>query len=251
MLDSKAYGQAYGYIEYKKARDYSDLITAFANDLEQVEIDYLKYGYPKRKRKFDSSNAEEAELHKICTPNERHIDVAFDHLKDFVINPNEPVIIQKFYDFRIKSWNDTPANRLENKIENSKRIIEWFQEEYGVVLRKSYYYENCAIYVGNGNYAKLPKDANYTLIAQILFRDIHKEWKETDIIYELSLLKQITPHTAEYDQLFKTSVKRMVQHINDNVAKAANEKIKLLNHTNKTVSFNLDLFHQIDRVLAQ
>lgn len=251
MLDTKAYNQAYAYTEYKQAKDYSDLLTAFANDLSQVEVNYSLYGYPKRKRKFDLTDKKQAELHTVCRPVERHIDVAFDHLKDFSVNPNEPAIIQKIYDKRIAGWNDTHANRLECKIENSKEIIRWYQNEYGVVLRKSYYYENGSIYVGNGVYAVLPKDANYTLLAQILFREIHREWSELELLHELASLKGITTHSAEYDELYETSIKRMVQHINKKVAAASkDDKLKLLIYANKSVRFNLNLFKLIDRVVA-
>lgn len=145
MLSAKAYNQAYGYREYREAKDYSDLLTAFANDLQQVESNYVLYGYPGRKKKFDSDNREQTELHSICAPVERHIDIAFEHLRDWLILPTESQAIQRIFDKRIEGWNDTYANRLENKIDNSKAIIKWFQDKYPIILRRSFYLENESI----------------------------------------------------------------------------------------------------------
>lgn len=250
-MGTKAYNQAYSYKEYKEAEDYSDLLTAFAHDIELVEADYRKYGYPDRKRKFDLSDNEEAYNHSITAPVERHIDIAFDHLRDWVVRPDEEAHIQKIYNKRIKGWNDSTANRVENKIENAKEIIAWFQKEYPIILRRSFYFEEKAIYVGNGNYAFLPKGSNYCYIAKILFMDIHRHWTESEIIYELALLKNITPHTKEFDDLKKVSIKRSCQLINNKVSESIGGETVLIIYSKQSVSFNLSLFRQIDRTISK
>lgn len=248
MLSAKAYSQAYSYKEYKEAEDYSDLMTAFANDIEQVEENYLKYGYPNRKRKFDPKDREEAERHSICRPYESMLDTSVDHLMDFVPSPAEPPAIKKIYEKRINGWNDTHANRLETKIENAKQIIAWFQKQYPIILRKSFYYEDSFIYVGNGQFAKLPTNSNYDLLAKILFRDIHKVWTEDELIDELAHAKRISLETEEYYELKKTSLKRSCQLINDKVSDKNGKPTKLILYSKQSIRFDLELFHQIDRV---
>ncbi len=252
MLSADAYEKSYGDEKYREAKDYTDLITALAGDLEDVEATYERKKYGKRKRKFEKSDHRESEFHQSALPLEYQLDTAINSVKTFIPSPQEEVFIGRVYKKCYKlGWNYTPANRLELKIRNVRRIILWFKGRYSMELRKRYWYEDGAIYIGDGKYVGLPDDTFTSAIAKILFRNPSVEWRIPDLIDEIAMEKGIALHSPEFDVVEYGLVKRCCQTINDKVSTTKGQKVRLVDCKVSRVKLNTKLFHILDRITTE
>ncbi len=252
MLSPDAYEKSYGDQKYLEARDHTDLITALAEELEDIEAEYAYRKYDKRKRSFDKNDADQSTLHATALPLEYQLDAAVKSVQSISPAPREKSLIDKTYKKHLKvGWSNTAANRLELKIRNTRRIILWFKNSYSIELRKRYWYEDSSIYIGYGKYADLPENTFTSSLAKLLFNDPRKIWLMSDLIDELAKDKNITFETREYDDIDYLLIKRCCQSINDKVSAVKGSKIKLVDCTISRVKLNTKLFHVLDRITVE
>jgi len=252
MLGADAYRTSYSDIKYREAKDHTDLLTALAGDLQDVEDDYNKFNFQTRKRTFDKNDQKENAYHQAAGLMEQHLDTAIKSLCIFLPTPHEQSTVERIYKKNKKiGWNDTSANRLELKIRNTKRIILWFKNEYSMVLRKRYWFENNSIYVGGHGHVPLPEDTFTTVVAKILFKNPDKIWPMADFMDAIAKEKDIPVSSIDYDEIDYSLVKRCSQAINDKITDANGFKTKLVVCIKSQVRLNTTLFHILDRITTE
>jgi len=252
VLGPDAYRTSYSDIKYREAKDHTDLLTALAGDLQDVEDDYERFNFQTRKRTFDKNDHQEDTRHRTAGFIEQHLDSAVKSLCVFLPAPHEQETVEKIYKKHRKlGWNDTPANRLELKIRNTKRIILWFKNEYSMILRKRYWFENNSIYVGGHGHVPLPDDAFITVIAKILFKNPDKIWPIADFMDAIAKEKGIPVSSTEYDEIDYPLIKRCSQTINDKITDANKDKTKLVVCIKSQVRLDTTLFHILDRITTE
>lgn len=252
MLGTDAYEKSYSDTKYREAKDHTDLFTALAGELEDIEAEYNRRGYAKRQRTFNISDSKEATFHATARPLEYQLDSAVRSVENFLPAPHEKDFVVRTYKRSQKvGWNNTHANKLELKLRNVRRIIIWFKDRYSMELRKRYWFEDSSIYVGGYGHVPLPEDTFTALIAELLFEDPKKIWPMSDFIDAIAVRKGVTLYSTDYEAIDYLLVKRCSQAINDKIEIAKGSKTKLVVCMKSQVKLNTKLFHILDRITTE
>ncbi len=252
MLGTDAYEKSYGDTKYLEAKDHTDLFTALAGELEDIEAEYTRRGYAKRQRKFDKSDLREATFHATARPLEYQLDSAVRSVENILPAPHEKDFVSRTYKRNQKiGWNVTHANKLELKLRNVKRIIIWFKDRYSMELRKRYWFEDNSIYVGGHGHVSLPEDTYMAIMAELLFKDPKKVWPMSDFIDAIAAKKGVTLYSTDYEAIDYPLVKRCSQALNDKIEAANGIKTKLVVCMKSRVKLNISLFHVLDRITTE
>ncbi len=247
-LNTDTYEIAYSDEEYRDADDYSDLITALANEYEHCyERFYKEFKLDKRKKKIGNDD-DQRTLHKIALQIEVGLDSSTRQFFAHILAPDQTFMNESYFnkDFVKADEDKSSANTLQNKFVEIRKFIDAFQNRHKLELRKSYRYMHDRLYYTPSKYVKFNQHSKPSALLEELFKN------PTKLNDSYELLESITDNypllylRKDLDNL--TIIKKTSESINKRVSNATKNNTKLIVHNTKTTSLNPMAFHRIDRI---
>lgn len=251
VMNERSYKIAYRSSVVSGLQDVDDLVTALVNIFEATSEDYKNYGFTKVKKSFDTNDTFIANKHETALPLLIGLNSETTEIIEQWPEPNDRKSMHDIYGLekRGKSLPSTSLNELVTKLSNVKRIVDFMKEEYPVVIRRTFFYQNNKLFIDQLKpMSFLPySDADITL--ELLFKAKFKVWNHLKLEKQL-IKKRPSPKNTTGLISFSKPLKNAIEHINFRISKDYSDykDTKIIFQRAGMVGVDTTLFHASDRL---
>lgn len=235
----------------EKFEDLDDAVTGLADlffsakhERKQCHLDRINKSFPPDDN--DTRNA-----HEAATPILIGLNSGVEEIIALWPEPNVQKRMLDIYEQerRGRQLPDSPLNKLNTRLANLQRLIEFLKSTYPIAIRRTFYYSNHRLHINQLGSVPFREDTDADIVLSILFRNKHKTWKYLTLEKRL-IENRPTPKTKNGAASFVKPLKNTCEYINSQIGKYYNEyeDRKVIIHKGGTVRVDSSLFHVTDRI---